>query len=231
MKDTLSSINSDLKIKTEGRDRLYYDRYKYVVSFDLQDAYVLKLSGHQAIDDWLDHAEQMRINSVFRWSGYTRRSVTEESRRHCHHMFDFLQSYSSEYKSYISMHWVYLYTNDLDFVTGAVQQPGARFFSLKQAHIDRPRNSVKLKKSDYSLRTYFGVTYIDENTVQTLRSFIENNSVKPSPTLQSWLLGYSMLFPWARQFFIDYNEESIITLLSLSVPVKLYRTVDIIVDK
>ena len=124
--DTLYLINSNLKFKSVVKDRLFYDRYNYCVSFHLDEVSCLRELNHQYIDVIIERRRQWRGVSLNRWANSAQASKTIVSRRakditdenvtNLHTLTDLLLRSRADFKLVTSVSSAWIYTNDVHLI-------------------------------------------------------------------------------------------------------------------
>ena len=233
----MTSLN--LKFEKVSKDRLFYNRWKYSVTFLLYEASVLRDLDPAVIDAKLDqriewrgiarkrYANHGRIGSVTgRW-----REITNDIRATIQQVCKFLLDTSYEYKLVVTTNHVWLYTNDRDLLEQINGMDDLLFKHYCKAVITRPKNTVLLKKSKYTDRSYFARTKLTLEQKNQLRNFLTNQveHIRISPALVVWL---KQEFQRTQDyFFIDHNGDHWLTMLSLVQPGLIRKTQQIITTK
>jgi hypothetical protein len=148
-----------------------------------------------------------------------------------HELADVLLSSPTEFKLVVSANQGYVYTNDSSLVDSLDCMPALIYKSYTQAQISRPKNTVKLKKSQHQYRTYLKTTNLTSQQKEHLENFLisQYQLVRLSPALQRWIDR-----PFTRlqdYFFVDHDSESWVTMLNLVVPGVARKTMHIVADK
>ena len=222
------------------KDRLFYNRFQYCLGFYLDEATCLRELDHNKIDDvitrrkqWQEIAQQRWINGRQNTTILSRRwnEITEKTVADLHTVADVLLKNTADFKLVVSVHQGYVYTNDLDLLQQLNEMPELTFPTLTQAQIDRPENSVKLKKSKYKLRSYFKTLNLSSQEKDTLANFLkaQQDFVRTSPAMIQWLA-----VPFTRTqdyYFIDHDSETWLTMLALVRPGLIRKTMQILADK
>ena len=95
--------------------------------------------------------------------------------------------------------------------------------------IDRPRNSVKLKESAYSNRSYFRSVTVSDREKKSIGKFLLNqDSIRLSPGLKEWSHSYHWRSWTESYYFVDHNDTAWMTMLSLIYPGLIKNTIQII---
>ena len=224
-------ITSNLKFKTVDKDRLFYGRYRYSISIPLKEANVLRKElSHDSIDRILQRRQAY-------WStmpNYRYRTIEPETIDQLHRVCDFLLAITDEYKLVFNYnHWLTIYTNSLTIID---QVDALDFIASKtysQVNVNRPRNTILLKNSKHTKRSYFREFAITSDEKARLTNFFESQQdyIRISPGLKNWMnRGYRYNYVY-DYFFVDYSEDLWLTMLNLVRPGIIRKTVEILQDK
>lgn len=231
---------TSLNFKPVIKDRLFYDRFAYCLGFYLDEATCLRELTHAGIDNLLERRKQWREIAQQRWSngrqgsiivGRYWRDITEKTSEDLHAVADVLLTTTGEFKLVTTLNQGHVYTNDLDLLTQLDHMPALLGKTYSQAQIDRPKNTIKLKKSDHRFRSYFRTMNLSPQEKQVLTNFLQGQTdfVRLSPAMTEWVLE-----PFSRlqdYYFVDYDSEQWLTLLSLVRPGLIRKTLQILTDK
>ena len=238
--DILFLINSNLKFKTVAKDRLFYDLYQYSVSFHLDEVSCLRELNHHYIDTVIERRKVWREVAQQRWvnnkqlgkSILTRRSkdITEETVTNLHDLTDILLRSRVDFKLVTSMSTAWIYTNDLTLLNKINDIDFLMWKTYGQVKIDRPKNTIRLKNPRHLHRGYFkNLKLTDQEKTQLTNFFVnQGNAIRVSPALLNWTK--QKFHRTQDYFFIDYNEESWLTMLSLVKPGLIRKTVELIAN-
>lgn len=219
-----------LCIIDDPRDRLYFDRYEYSFNFRLAEMSALRELDHRAIDHVLDSRSQRRIpNYGGSWGSI--RQITDQHREHCHAMCDFLLA-QQNYKIVISQDWGYFYTSDLNTIRVMEQLSYIKPLIIKQALLDRPRDTLLIRNSEHEYRTYFKPGRISDREKASLQSFLNTQqNIRQGPSLKEFFKRSNTYHYINDNFFIDHDGLGILTMLSLVRSNCVRKTVKLIRDK
>lgn len=233
-KDTLFLTN--LTFKSVVKDKLFYNRYEYAISFHLDEVSCLRELDHGYIDLIIERRKHWREMTRQRWGSPAariiltkrHRDITEDTVKNLHDLADVLLNAGVDFKLVTSVESAWVYTNDLGLLAELNANPVLKWKKLSQAVINRPKNTIKLKTSKYRYRSYFKLTKLTQHEKTTLANFFKNQQdyVRLSPSLIAWLDN-----PFLRlqdYFFIDYVEESWLVMLGLVRPGIVRKTAEII---
>ena len=220
------------KFVAVDKDRLFYGLYKYCLGFTLPEANVLRSLSHEWIDARLDQRIAWRETARRRWrSGLGNEfcEITSETRADLHQFCEVLTESDFDYKLVVSSHFGWVYTNDIELIDQLDSLLCLSNKAYTQAVINRPKNTVLLKKSPYQNRSYFYNLKLSDAEKQNLVNFFTNQKehIRISPALDKWL--YNLPYKRTQDyFFIDYSGGQWMTMLSLIRPGLIRRTLDII---
>ena len=224
-------ITSNLKFKTVDKDRLFYDQYQYSVSIPLKEANALRKElSHESIDRIIQRRRAywatlpLRVNRV----------IEQETIDQLHEVCDFLLSIPSPYKLvFYYNHWLTIYTNDLELLQ---QVDALDYIDIKnhsQVNVNRPRDTIILKNSVHTKRSYFREFAITNHEKDIITNFLTNQRdyIKISPGLRDWMKRGQLHNYVFDYFFIDYSDDQWLTMLSLVRPGLIRKTVKILQAK
>ena len=229
--------NSNLKFKTVKSDQLYYGEFQYSASFQLQECWVFRYTlDHDQIDERLTRQQEWREKMRQRWpSDQMNRyhSIIDNlTRANIHAMADFVTGISTPYKIVLENKTMRIYTSDLNIVQAIEHINFLQRRRYSQVIVDRPRDTIRLKKSKHQLRSYFKETRISPEDKQAIAQFLAGQKdVRVGAGLQAWLDEKRSIYitKWTRDyFFVDYTNPSWLTMLNLVRPGLIRKTVDII---
>jgi hypothetical protein len=225
-----------------NKDRLFYNRFEYSISFTIDEASALRDLSHEEIDltikrrkEWREIAQQRwnKTSSVFGKHNILsrrRKEITDTTVEDLHTLAEVLLVSSADFKLVVSVNQGHVYTNDLilidqldrlDFLTGK---------SYSRATINRPTNTIQLKNPRHQFRSYFKITKITQEQKDHLIAFLTNQqTIRLSPALERWTT-----VPFNRTqdyFFVDHNEMSWLTMLGLVRSGLIRKTQQIIQTK
>ena len=225
--------NSNLKFKSVVKDRLFYDRYEYCFGFTLAEATALRGLRHDLIDERLDQRIEWREIARKRWKNTIDSMgwnlINDQVRADLHLVCAAIVASGADCKIAVSHHVGYLYTNSVELIDHLRTFRCLSGMKYSRAVVNRPKNIILLKKSAYSRRSYFHCIKITAQEKDNLNNFFDNHTehIRLSPSLNSFFTEK----PYLRtmdHYFIDYNDEQWLTMLSLIRPGLIRRTQQIV---
>ena len=179
---------------------------------------------------WRQTAQQRRINNKqatnIHW-----RDITEDTVNNLHLVAQTLLTTTTDFKLVVGGNRAWVYTNDCSLFDQLDDISVLQHKTYTQAQINRPRDSIRLQRSNYKFRTYFRFVKLTATEKNTLSAFLigQQSHAKLSPSLKLWIQN-----PFNRvqdYFFVDYATDSWLTMLNLVRPGLVRKTLHIITDK
>jgi len=188
----------------------------------------LRQLDHALINKVLDKRDFYRRSSNYsgRWRGHDQ-AITGEIRENCHSMCDFLQA-QKDYKIMLIQDWGYLYTNNLELVRSMERLAYITPRELKQVSVDLARDTMLIRNSTHQYRSYFRTAKINSDQKNKLCNFLLNqDNIRMSPMLNKWPKNTKHYYI-EYIFFIDHDNISLPTMLSLIQPDCIRKTVRLV---
>ena len=217
-------------------DRLYFDRYKYCFVFVLDELSCLR-EYHLSNDP--EHMKRKIASKYWqrlswRYPGGKFSTETPDNVQQIQQVAEFLGSVKAETKLTIYQNWGYFYCNNTATAHTLSEFAGIHHNNIiKEISIDRARNTILLKKSDYCYRTYFRDQRVSDEKKHQISKFLKSQpEIAMSPTLTKWCDGSIRRwrsFYTERHYFIDHSELGVILMLQMIDPTVIRKTVGIAV--
>jgi hypothetical protein len=223
------------------KDRLFYDRFEYGLRFHLDEVNCLRTLDHAYIDKMIERRIAWRqIDQTLTKSKsasliatvVSNRSkiITDATVENLHTFAEVLLTTPAAFKLVVSAFTGYVYTNDLTLIDQVAKLSGIANPEYTRAVVGRPKNTIQLKDPKYQWRSYFKLSKLTAEQKQYLTNFLTNqHDVRTSPALTNWIN-----FRYTRTqdyFFVDYNEPTWLTMLSLVQPGLIRKTLQIVPAK
>lgn len=228
-----------LPFKLVVKDRLFYNRFEYAIGFHLDEVSCLRELSHAHIDEmierrimWREIAQQrVKNNKSSPYSILAKRhkEITDKTISDLHEMANLLLTTTIDFKLVVSVNEGHIYTNDLSLIDQVNALSGLTRKDYTRAIVGRPKDTIRLKNPQYQFRTYFKRTKITSEQKDHLMNFLNTQNVRISPALQTWV--DQPFYRTEDYFFIDHNEMSWLTMLSLVRPGLIRKTQQIIPAK
>lgn len=218
-------MSNKIKIQTDARDRLYFDRWQYsiaVVQSRISDIRGLDLEATKRLIEY-------KSQSKFHQGRYTRDVVTN-----IYAALNFFAAETEPFKLTLSGNWAYIYTNDSSMANRLTSAcPAAKVRFAKQAEVSQPRDAVMLSQSSFAYRTYLRSMWLDDQQIVNLDNFFAaqtDNNIGPCKSFQRFLKSNTAYKShWlASHYFIDHNDPGYPLMLSLVVPRVVRKTLPIV---
>jgi len=208
---------TDIQFIDIGRDRLYWDRFQYVMDFHLP---------------W-----SSRMSRIFRSRPprtlamqYDPSSALDMARvKNVQAVATVLLSFKDRCRTMITGDWVYLYTSDLMLLEQLSQMTGLVKKQYHRCVITRERDSVILRKTQHQYRTYFNQICLDRPEKQRLLNFVSNRGdyFRITPGLRRRLESDWSWCNLDRTNFLDHQDAGDVLMLNLVLPGIVRMTVPI----
>lgn len=201
--------------KSVSRDRLFFDQYEYSMCFRFEGSGRMRTLTHQAIQHAVNYASMFRRGPV---------TPVERLLDLC----DTINAIDVPYKRMVYTDWQYFYTNNPGFFQILQRFPGVSHCYFQQAVVDRPRDVVLLKNSDYQWRSFFREKHYKKDQLEILRNFLASRPEQFRVT-NHWKKQLARSnFYIGRSFFVDHHDEKDAMLLHLALPGVVRKTVPIV---
>lgn len=208
-----------LTLKTESRDRLYFDQWEYAFSFYLKEAHTLKTRDA----DTLAQKIAMRIG----WAHWQQRYTTSVV-ANLETSLSYINSISQPFKLVVAGNWATIYTNHANLANEFVA--ACSFVSrtrIRQAVVDRPRDTVLLTNPTHSFRSYFKAQWFPNHKLQPLCDFFaaqageivpcgafgrflnKRGNARVGTAADHWLPDY---------YYVEYSDTRYATMMALMMP-------------
>jgi len=208
-------------LKTEQRQRLYYQKYRYAIELSWQGFEYLNRLDLQSV--------MYRYNQQVRYSWKKSYITQEQAVMVAHWLHDF-ELQHSEVKAVNNWYTRFYYTNDASDIHRLAQCPEVRVVSFREADVCLTDGVLIRKNNPYRYRTYFrerpvsdpadGLAFLDKIT-----AYGDYFGLNPTTRIR---LGFGKhRYPFTRHSYIDHNSESDRVMLEMIMPGFLGRTIAI----
>lgn len=213
-----------LTIKTEKRNRLYYDRFQYALCFKLDDLYMIReLPGAESLQYWAEKRfERQRAVTGGTYYG----ALTAAKLHMLHSTQDHLLGLKEPFKFVVSYTQGYVYTSsfkEVQELCDFIDDLGitAQLVNIREAQVVGNPDVVSLNDPKYSVRIFLKDRRVGDDVRERLAAWLENNAqeVAPSQGLNSWLTHASWRSGYLqRYFYIDCKDAAHQTLFAITFP-------------
>jgi hypothetical protein len=233
--DISSLIDLNLELK-ENTDRLFYDQYQYSLKLRMKDFSCLREIRNtdknlvQAAATVIKRQEQRANYSKFFTTGYRSVSATKKlDLENLLHFLELIWSFKDRLKLVFSGDWGYVYSNDKQLLKLIGRQVYIHVYYIKQAVINRPKDTILLQSSPYQYRSFLREQQFAKDDKDRIQAYLENQpDIKISRGLRYWLK-YETRWHWTRRYhYFDHNDEKIGLMLQLMYPGIIRTTMPII---
>jgi glycosyltransferase involved in cell wall biosynthesis len=181
---------------------------------------------YNRIDYILDHRK--RFDNYIRYTSRSTKQYYEpHHRNNLKDLAEVLIKNRSNIKFVIVGSWAYIYSNDLKFLEMVSKLEYVSSCSFTEIKINRPRDTVKLRKSKHKFRIYFPDMWITAEQKASIVAFLTSQEdIRLSPGLKTWC--HSLFYWTQRSHFIDCNTASMGLALQLIHPRLVRKTLQIV---
>lgn len=225
------------KIKTAQRngDRLFFDQYRYGLAFNLRNVSTLRgidytniEKAHCIIDERFEYRNKLR-NYGGNWG---RPAAPPEVLESLHELVNILAPRAHQFRLVVSPDHGYIYSNDAEWLNELAQLEYLKNIEIREAVVNRPRDTVRVPGSAHTNRTYFKERWISTTTKDTLCNFLNNQeNIRLGPSFKTWMTAAGSVHGehlLCRHYFFDHDSESIPFMLTVAVPGLIRRTVQVL---
>ncbi len=211
-----------LVYEPQPRDRLYYDQYRYCLSFQLT---------HSGRSRSLD-PEKIRSNvhyaNLMTWIHNKITPQQEQNLLECARVF---RESHDAHKRIVYSNWQYVYSNHEGLLAQLRSLDFVKHARLTEAVVSLPRDVVLLKNSEYQFRSYFSNRWFNREEVSAIKNFLvsRGNQFRTTPGVRSRLNG-EFFYP-NNWMFVDHMDERDAFLLNLVVSRCIRKTLPIKIAK
>lgn len=226
------------KFKPVAKDRLFYDRFQFCLAFEVAEASALRDLNKDKISRLLQRRREWRQIGLERWltqghantnilNSRSYREVSDGAEPNLHALSDIMTNSGAEYKLVTSINSAWLYTDDQALIDCVSSCKFIRNIKRTQAQINRPKDTIRLQNPKHQHRSYWCCVKLTEKEKTNLRNFFNNQpDLRPSPGLLAFFS--SPFYRTQDYFFMDYNELSWLTMISLIRPGLIRKTSQLI---
>ena len=208
-----------LVYEPQPRDRLYYDQYRYCVSFQLSHS-----GRSRSLDPEKIRASVMFANAIT-WGGSQKVHITQE--QNLLKCAEILSNSNHDYKRIVYADWQYVYSNHEPLLEQLASLSFLKNVKTTQAQAILPRDVVLLKNSRYQFRSYFSGRWFNKEEVSAIKNFLSSRGkqFRTTPGVRSRLNG-DFFYPndW---MFVDHHSQQDAFMLNLVVSQCIRKTLPI----
>ena len=234
------SMANLLLFKPVPKDSYFYGKYRYCITFTLDEANALKSLDHQYIDAIIERRILWREVAQQRWTNGVQnakhtilakryKDITDKTSENLHNFANLLISTCTEFKLVTSVDQGWLYTNAVSLIKKIKSLNYLENKNYKEAIVSRPKGTIKLQDPKHTHRSYLKSIKLTVHQKQNLNNFFANqlDHVRVAPAFYKFLTES----PYLRTqdyFFIDHVGESWLIMLNLIHPGIIRKTMEII---
>jgi hypothetical protein len=228
--------NLHQKFKPVGKDRLFYDQYRYCMQAQMVEASALRKLTHANIDYVISLrkallSSQHSTGTAFRseWAKNAILRISAGVEQNLHTVCDVLVATDKlQFRHVVSGDRLRVYTNDVAlFDRLLLACPVLNNRGFTEAVVDRPKDTVQLKNPHHKYRSYFTRTKLTVTEKKMIANFLSNyqGSIRLSPCLRDWA---TQSFRYTEPYyFVDHDDTAWLVMLSLVRPGLIKKTFNI----
>jgi hypothetical protein len=209
--------------RSDSRVRLYYNQYRYSVSFALPGAH--RVRNYKDEDTIVASVRHYNFSIGTRsWQNPILASQLENLVT----IGRLLKTSSDPYKHISSYDQIYIYTNDVALLETIAQSPAVTDAKYSQAVVDLPSDVVVLKRSKYQYRTYFKSKLISTESSTRVSNFLldRTDCYRFTPGLKHMLQTRKQMY-FREYYFVDHNGPGDMLMLAMVCPGVVRKTMPI----
>ena len=252
--DTLKLTDLNLAIKPKNTDRLFYDEWKYCLGFYVENLHTMRnpempLQAYQRRiitrfesrrTTLLKFGQRSIKNLGGSWRATQDPDFMSQSQLDCLlELAEVLDRWAGQCKLVVAGSHGYLYANNPRVFDDIHQANLVKVYNLREAHVTKPRDTVSLKSSQYSKRSYFRERTMTQEENERLVNFLTSQTdLRLGPAVKNWIQRDHSGFPtgsrpWfcsQRYWFMDHDNDGIVLMLEMIVPRIIRKTTPIQVN-
>lgn len=226
-----------MPIVIQKRNQYWFGRYCYQLRLSVNEASTLRGMDHDRIDRIIrvrrEWGRKLGPTNPGSWRhSWAPIVITDRDLETLHILCDFFNNESRDHKIMVSGNSLFVYSSDIKLIQDLcdLEILNNSVVSIAQIDLKGQKNAVNLQSSMYSKRLFFKNRSLSAEKSVTLGNFLSHQSdIRIGPSLKHWLKSYRG--PVKDYFFLDYNNDSIVSMLSLVCPDIIRKTLPIVVDK
>lgn len=202
------------------KDRLFYDKYEYGLTFKLKHVSFVRGLSHEFIDhrvQWHNTHSPRRYTST----------VDDDAKKNLHDLIDRLVSLG-EHKVVFTYDHVYIYSNSVADLQSLSALPYAQDCWATQAVINRARDTLLLKNPKYQYRTFLRERFMTKENMNILSKFLlsRGDCFRITEELHRKLSKGNNFYTLSH-YFVDHNNMQDLVMLQLVCPGIVRKTLTI----
>jgi hypothetical protein len=228
-------MNTALTSTKVNRATPWHGQWRLCGRFYLPECHALRRLDH----DWIDRVIRTRrvwgqrplLNLGGSWrNGWEPVRISEQDVMVLHAMCDFLLTDITPRKIMIRDNHLYVYANDPAIYQRILDHGLARLTQLSEMQFQGIPNTVHLRRSDHSLRSYLRGRKLDAVLAESVRKWLTaQESAKLSPSLRYWCENQgTWLYTY---YFLDHDDMATVNMLQILAPGIIRCTMPIVTDK
>jgi len=215
-----------LKQRIKNSDKLFYGEYQYCFRCSLSHANSI---GKDFDPEHITRIMDLRKNLYKRSNSSEKRYANHATVKQLLKANEFFKSIERSSKFIFSGHMAYVYTNNY-LLLDELDNLDIGLDQSTTININRPKNTVFSQYQGFNKRCILKEINITNEEKLNFLKFLEGNkqNIRTSRGLSKFLKKSSN-YHWLRgYFFVDFNNEKLISIMSLMIPGIIKKTIRII---
>ena len=214
--------DSQMKSKTARRNSLFYNQYRYCITWHIKHAHMLRVLDPQQIQQRI-HYRNSTTRDMYRNS-----PVLEDQAQTLLEACDYLTSRPNTFRKNVSSGIVWFYTNNLEDFDRLAAFENSTVESISEADVCLEPGVVTLTRPRHQYRTYFRERWLSQDQVTAIKRYF---GARPSQFRLS--PGFRMLIEGTRAWmtanhFVDHDEPQADFLINMACPGIVRKTLPIV---
>ena len=203
--------------KIEHRSALYYNQYRYCLSFYMRHSQVLRGLNPVAIAKYIKYRNVRFAES----SWFT--PIHDYEEKELIELLNRILQLDTPRKVIFYQGTVYVYSNHLEQLEDLIS-----YGEIKQAEVSLPKDVILLKNPKWHYRTYFNELRLDSSQSKTIRNFLRNRKdAFGRSNFFDYKLDTAMFFYIMSYNFVDHDNIQDALMLNLVCPGIVRKTLPI----
>jgi|TARA_R110000824_G_scaffold77497_4_gene195955 hypothetical protein len=215
-----------LKQRIKNSDKLFYGEYQYCLRCSLPHANSI---GKDFDPKHITHIMDLRKNLYKRSNSSAKKYPNHATVKQLLKANEFFKSIGRSSKFVFTGHMAYVYTNNYH-LRDDLDNLGIGLDQCTTINVNRPKNTVYSQYPGFNKRCLLKEINITNEEKSNFLKFLEGNeqNIRTSRGLARFLKHRSN-YHWLRgYFFVDFNDEKLISIMELMIPGIIKKTIRII---
>ena len=216
------SLDSQMKPKTARRNSLFYNQYRYCVTWHIKHAHMLRVLDPEQIK------QRIEYRNGTTYQPFKNSRVMEDQAVTLLEACDYLSSRPNPFRKNVSTGIIWFYTNHPEDFDRLAAFENSTVENISEADVCLKPGVVTLTRPRHQYRTYFRERWLSSDQVTAIKRYF---SARPSQFRLS--PGFRMLIEGTRAWmtanhFVDHDEPQADFMINLACPGIVRKTLPIV---